>query len=257
MAVSLKSTIGVAPDGVKMLVYGAAGTGKTTLIKDMPTPLILSAESGLLSLQGLDLQYLEINSVSDLREAYKWLVGSEEAKRFESVALDSISEIAEVCLVEEQAKTKDGRAAYGQLGAEMGAIIRAFRDLPLHVLLIAKLDKGQDELGRITYSPGMPGQKLAQSLPYYFDEVLALRIEKNADGLLRRELLCHPDSLWNAKDRSGRLDRLEPPDLGLMIKKIRASPRASQKVEALNYLPDMTEQERILRELSDCILGVK
>ena len=224
MAVNLKSTSGCAPAGVKTLVYGAAGTGKTTLIAGMPNPLILSAESGLLSLQGSDLQYLEVNSVSDLKEAYKWLVASEEAKKFESVCLDSISEIAEVCLGEQQATTKDGRQVYGQLGTVMGEVIRAFRDLPLHVLLIAKLDKGTDELGRITYSPGMPGQKLSQSLPYFFDEVLALRIDKNAEGLVRRELLCQPDSLWLAKDRSGRLDRLEPPDLGALIRKIRGTP---------------------------------
>ena len=220
MAVNLKSTSACAPAGVKTLVYGAAGTGKTTLIAGMPTPLILSAESGLLSLQGSDLAYVEVNSVSDLREAYKWLVGSQEAKHFESVALDSISEIAEVCLGEEQLKTKDGRAAYGQLGTVMGDVIRAFRDLPLHILLIAKLDKGADELGRITYSPGMPGQKLSQSLPYFVDEVLALRVTTTGE----RELLCQPDSLWLAKDRSGRLDRLEPPDLGALIKKRRGTP---------------------------------
>lgn len=229
MAVNLKSTSAQTVAAVKTLVYGAAGTGKTTLIAGMPTPLILSAESGLLSLQATDLQYLEVNSVGDLREAYKWLVSSQEAKHFESVALDSISEIAELSLAANLATTKDGkqpdgRQAYGQLNTGMGELIRAFRDLPLHVLLIAKLDKGADELGRITYSPGMPGQKLAQSLPYYFDEVLALRIDKNAEGVVRRELLCQPDSLWLAKDRSGRLDRLEPPDLGAMIKKIRGTP---------------------------------
>ena len=224
MAVNLKSTSGCAPAGVKVLVYGAAGTGKTTLIAGMPTPLILSAESGLLSLQGSDLAYVEVNSVSDLREAYKWLVGSQEAKHFESICLDSISEIAEVCLGEEQLKTKDGRAAYGALNTTISEVVRVFRELPLHVLLIAKLDKGQDELGRITYSPGMPGQKLSQSLPYFVDEVLALRVTTTGEGVLRRELLCQPDSLWLAKDRSGRLDRLEPPDLGALIKKIRGTP---------------------------------
>ena len=75
MSVNLKSTSACAPAGVKTLVYGAAGTGKTTLIAGMPTPLILSAESGLLSLQGSDLAYIEVNSVGDLREAYKWLRG--------------------------------------------------------------------------------------------------------------------------------------------------------------------------------------
>lgn len=220
MAVNLKSTSACAPAGVKTLVYGAAGTGKTTLIAGMPTPLILSAESGLLSLQGSDLAYIEVNSVSDLREAYKWLVGSDEAKRFESICLDSISEIAELTLATSLATNKDGRAAYGALNTTISEVVRVFRELPLHVLLIAKLDKGTDELGRITYSPGMPGQKLSQSLPYFVDEVLALRVTTTGE----RELLCQPDSLWLAKDRSGRLDRLEPPDLGALIKKIRGTP---------------------------------
>lgn len=220
MAVNLKSTSACAPAGVKTLVYGAAGTGKTTLIAGMPTPLILSAESGLLSLQGSDLAYIEVSSVGDLREAYKWLVGSDEAKRFESICLDSISEIAELTLATSLATNKDGRAAYGALNTTISEVVRVFRELPLHVLLIAKLDKGTDELGRITYSPGMPGQKLSQSLPYFVDEVLALRVTTTGE----RELLCQPDSLWLAKDRSGRLDRLEPPDLGALIKKIRGTP---------------------------------
>lgn len=220
MAVNLKSTSACAPAGVKVVVYGAAGTGKTTLIAGMPTPLILSAESGLLSLQGSDLAYIEVNSVGDLKEAYKWLVGSQEAKHFESVALDSISEIAELSLAQNLSTNKDGRAAYGAMGNEMMSVIKHFRDLPMHVLLIAKLDKGTDELGRITYSPGMPGQKLSQSLPYFVDEVLALRVTTTGE----RELLCQPDSLWLAKDRSGRLDRLEPPDLGALIRKIRGTP---------------------------------
>ena len=33
-----------------MLVYGAAGVGKTSLIRTLPDPVVLSAEGGLLSI---------------------------------------------------------------------------------------------------------------------------------------------------------------------------------------------------------------
>jgi hypothetical protein len=103
----------------------------------------------------------------------------------------------------------------------LATIIRAFRDLPgKHVYFSAKLEKATDEMGRILYSPGMPGAKTGQSLPYFFDEVLALRVEVDADGNKHRALLTDSDGLWLAKDRSGKLDAWEAPDLGAIIKKI-------------------------------------
>lgn len=84
----------------------------------------------------------------------------------------------------------------------------------------AKLEKSQDETGRILYAPSMPGNKTGQQLPYFFDEVLALRVEKDADGMTQRALMCDSDGLWTAKDRSGRLAAWEAPDIGEIIKKI-------------------------------------
>lgn len=221
MAISIKRTGALSANGVKVLVYGAAGAGKTTLIKTLPSPLVLSAEGGLLSIQDSDLPYVEINSMASLMEAYEWVVKSNEAKDFQSIALDSISEIAEVVLNFEKKETKDPRQAYGAMQEQMGDIIRAFRDIPgKHVFFTAKLEKSQDEMGRILYAPSMPGNKTGQALPYFFDEVLALRIEKDAEGNTQRALMCDSDGLWLAKDRSGKLSTWESPDLGEIIKKI-------------------------------------
>ena len=218
MAINLKKTGSLSANGVKLLVYGQAGAGKTSLIKTLPQPIVLSAEGGLLSIQDADLPYIEINSMETLREAYTWLT---ETNDYKSVALDSISEIAEVCLNYEKKVNKDPRAAYGAMQEQMADIIRAFRDLPgMHVYMSAKLEKTQDEMGRILYAPSMPGNKTGQSLPYFFDEVLALRIEKDADGNTQRALMCDSDGLWSAKDRSGKLSAWEAPDLGAIIAKI-------------------------------------
>ena len=220
MAVILKSTGDAHANGVTLLNYGQAGAGKTTLIKTLPDVVVLSAEGGLLSIQDANLPYIEITSMADLMEAYEWL-SSSEAKKFQSVALDSISEIAEICLNSEKKIAKDPRQAYGAMQEQMADVIRAFRDLPgRHVLMTAKLEKATDEMGRILYSPSMPGAKTGQSLPYFFDEVLALRVEKDADGVSQRALMCDSDGLWIAKDRSGKLATWEAPDLGEIIRKI-------------------------------------
>ena len=219
----IKSTKDFSQNGVKILVYSAAGAGKTSLIPTLPNPIILSAESGLLSISKYELPYIEITTLDTLREAYMWLTKSEEAQQFESVALDSISEIAEVVLNNELKINKDPRKAYGEMQSVMGELIRSFRDVQnKHVYFSAKLEKTQDELGRILQGPSMPGNKLSQLIPYFFDEVLALRVDRDADGNTSRALMCDTDGLWTAKDRSGKLDRWEAADLGHIIRKIGA-----------------------------------
>ena len=220
MAINVRTTGGLSASGVKLLVYGQAGSGKTSLIPTLPTPIVLSAEGGLLSIQDANLPYIEISTMDDLKEAYEWM-GTPEGLKFESVAIDSISEIAEVCLNAEKKIAKDPRQAYGAMQEQMSDIIRAFRDLPgRHVYMSAKLEKSQDEMGRILYAPSMPGNKVGQSLPYFFDEVLALPVEKDADGNTQRALMCDSDGLWTAKDRSGKLSSWEAPNLSDIIAKI-------------------------------------
>jgi phage nucleotide-binding protein len=221
MAINLRSTKGLHANGVKLLVYGNAGSGKTSLIPTLPNPVVFSAEGGLLSIADADVSFVEVSSYDTLMEAYKWVTGSDEAKHFESIALDSISEIAEVVLNHEKKIAKDPRQAYGAMQEQMSDIIRAFRDIPnKHVYFTAKCEKATDETGRILYAPSMPGNKTGQQLPYFFDEVLALRVEKDAEGVAQRALMCDSDGIWQAKDRSGKLGAWEAPDLGAIIAKI-------------------------------------
>ena len=221
MAINLKTTKGLHANGLKLLVYGQSGASKTSLIPTLPTPIVLSAEAGLLSIADADVPFIEVSSMAALMEAYQWLTSSAEAAHFESVALDSISEIAEVVLNHEKKASKDPRQAYGAMQEQMADLIRAFRDLPgKHVYFSAKLEKSQDEAGRMLYAPSMPGNKTGQQLPYFFDEMLALRVERDAEGNTQRALMCDSDGLWQAKDRSGKLSQWEAPDLGEIIAKI-------------------------------------
>lgn len=221
MAITVRSTAGLSADGVKVLVYGAAGAGKTSLIPSLPSPVVLSAEGGLLSIAGADVPFVEVSDMETLREAYAWLASSKEAEGFKSVCLDSISEVAEVVLASELRKNKDGRAAYGEMNSTMAELIRAFRDLPgRHVYMSAKLEKSQDETGKMLYAPSMPGKSLTQQIPYFFDFVFPLRVERDAEGKTQRALMTDSDGLWLAKSRSHLLDSWESPDLGAIIAKI-------------------------------------
>lgn len=220
---NILSTASVVNRGIKVMVYGRAGVGKTYLCSTAPAPIILSCESGLLSLRAYNLPYIGIETLADLQGAFNWIAQSDEARQFQTICLDSISEIIEKLLEEEKTKTKDPRKAYGEIMTKGVAIIRGFRDLPgRNVVLIAKEEWSKDEQsGSMFCQPSFPGQKLGPALPYYPDEVFQLCVFTSPQSKERvRALRCHPDQFNIAKDRSGALAEFEPPNLFEVFRKI-------------------------------------
>jgi phage nucleotide-binding protein len=177
----ITNTSAVAAQHIKVLVHGPSGAGKTRLCATTGgKPLIISAESGLLSLREFNLDVWEIKNYADLAEVFTFLRAD---TTYDWVCLDSISEIAEVVLAAEKALTKDPRKAYGEMSDKMVALIRSFRDLPKNVYMAAKQTKIKDEVtGGIMYGPSAPGQKIAEALPFFFDEVMALHNWKDDEG---------------------------------------------------------------------------
>ena len=223
--------------GVKALIYGPAGNGKTMLCATAPNPVIISAESGLLSLREENLKrvfgassphvrnipIIEIKTYQDLNDAYKWFEQSHEAKNFQSGCIDSISEVSEVILAAAKKLVKDPRQAYGEVIDKTLMLVRAFRDLPnFNIFVSAKMEPIKDEMtGMVRFGPSMPGSKLGNQLPYFFDEVFHLGIGKDQQsGKSFRYLQTQPDIQFTAKDRSGSLDSYERPDLTAIIGKI-------------------------------------
>jgi len=209
-------------NGVKVLVYGQAGAGKTVLASTAPAPFLISAEGGELSLRNVQIPMVKITTVDDLRDVYAWCERSSEAKQFQTICIDSLSEIAEVVLNNAKRQVKDPRQAYGELIEKMESTIRLFRDLPgRNVYMSAKMEPTKDELtGVVKYGPAMPGSKLGAKLPYFFDEVFRLGINKTPQGESYRFLQTQPDLQYEAKDRSGVLAPVEPPHLTQLFSKI-------------------------------------
>lgn len=223
MAISFTTTDQAARlNGVKVLVYGGAGMGKTVLVSTAPAPLLISAEGGELSLRGFQIPMVKVKTVEDIQQIYHWLTTDPNSQQFQTVCIDSLSEIAEVVLNNAKRQVKDPRQAYGELMEKMESVIRLFRDLPgRNVYMSAKMEPSKDELtGIVRYGPSMPGSKLGAKLPYFFDEVFRLGVNKTPQGEQYRFLQTQPDLQYEAKDRSGALDAMEPPNLTHIFQKI-------------------------------------
>jgi hypothetical protein len=209
--------------GVKALVFGRAGVGKTKLCATAPKPLIVSAENGLLSIKKYDIVVANVKTLDDVEEVLTQLDTTEARGQFRTICLDSISEIAEALLSELLGKVKDPRQAYGELSDVTIDLIRRFRDLKgFHVLVTAKESMVQTDDGVMRLTPSMPGKKLGPQLPYYFDEVFYYEVTTDpvTNKPLRR-LRTQPDFQTDAKDRSGALSEFEKPNLTAIIEKIQ------------------------------------
>lgn len=201
---------------IKCILYGKSGVGKTVTGATAPKPIFLDCEKGLLSISHLDIPVIQIEDFEDLDEAYDFL-DSKKAKNFETVVIDSGSEVAELVLLDLKKEYKDTRQAYMDLGERTIKVLRAFRDLPKHVVIICK-EKQIESDGVEIHKPSFPGQALVEKVPYLVDEVFALRIDEEDPD--KRYLQTQPSFDWDAKDRSGKLSKTEEPDLSKVFKKI-------------------------------------
>lgn len=202
-------------DGIKATVYGDSGTGKTRLLASAPMPIIISAEKGLLSVRKMNLDFIAISNLKELTEAYTWVTSSKEAAKYWTVCLDSITEIAEIILVDEMKKTTNGQRAYGQAQESIIALYRNFRDMPKkNVVFVAQMAMTADGVnGAKAFGPSLPGKLLPQKAPYFFDSVFQLNVgPADATGYIPRFLRTQPDLYNQAKDRSGNLDAWENAD---------------------------------------------
>lgn len=196
---------------IKCCIYGDAGMGKTTFCSTAPNPIIVSAEAGLLSLADKDIPVIEVGSYADLKAAFKFLKSNDD---YDTICLDSLSEISEKLLAEYKTQEKDKRQAYGRMADDMMELTKGFRNLQKHVIMTSKQALHKDEhTGKITYQPYMPGQAFTQQVPYYFDLVLCIRVDKDGS----RYVQTQPDISYQAKDRSGKLNKKEVPDFSKIV----------------------------------------
>lgn len=176
-----------------------------------------------------------------LRESYPDLVQMIAGKRI--IFVDSITDLTRQAMA--WAKTRpeafsdktgkpDTRGAYGLLAREVIGLLKHLQHAQAKtVIFVGILERVTDEFNRTTWQPQMEGGKAGRELPGIVDQVITMSLfARDGDGWRHepergeeRRLVCRAGNPFGlpAKDRSGRLDVTEPPDLGALLSKINAT----------------------------------
>jgi hypothetical protein len=153
--------------------------------------------------------------------------------KYETVFIDSITVAGRLCFqwcrgqpeaLSDKTGKPDVRGAYGLHGREMIAWLTHLQHTRgKNVWFVGILDEKVDDFNRKVFVPQIDGSKTGLELPGIVDQVITMASLPDEMNRPQRAFVCHTQNSWGypAKDRSGRLDLLEPPHLGRLIEKIR------------------------------------
>jgi hypothetical protein len=246
--------------GAKIAVLGRPGVGKTYLLRTvsqqtLAETLFLEAEAGDLCVADLAVASIRPPAWPDFRDAACALGGPNPAfaagapyseahyqsvmanadlaglASYKTLFVDSVSEASRRCRVwaEQQPEAfsergrKDLRAVYGLVAREMIGWLQQLQHMRSRVVIfIAVLEKVVDDFQAVTWRPQLEGRRTGAVMPAIVDEVLTLEWLDFGDHKPVRAFVCTEPNPWGlpGKDRSGKLDQVEPPDLGRLLLKL-------------------------------------
>ncbi len=179
-------------------------------------------------------------NLDKMREYEAWLKNCEPKdiktpKQYRTVIIDSLTEVEaynmygllgihgdfDMAQIDDDMKTAEF-AEYKKNNNMVNLIVRAFRDLPMHVIMICAQQWEQDEMKRFHYSPALTG-KLRTQVQGYFDIVGYLAAGASTeDKEAPRRLYVQPVGKWDAKNRraSYTASFFEDPTMGSILKDV-------------------------------------
>lgn len=205
--------------GVKSIIYGAAGCGKTPISNTCPRPVMLACEPGLLSMRGSNIPTYQAFTEKAIDDFFFWFFGSAEVKNFDTLVVDSISQMPDTYLQECKKTIKHGLQQYGYMAERtMTHLRRLYFTQNKHTYLIAKEELANVN-GVFVKRPYFPGQQLNADIPYLYDAIIHLGkypIPGIGETLAFR---CRGDMGVMARERTGKAAEYEPPDFSALVRK--------------------------------------
>lgn len=262
--------------GVKALIVGPAGVGKTSLLRTLEpnSSLFIDLEAGDLAVQDVKIDTMRPRTWEECRDLACYLGGpnpalpatacystdhynavcetmggAEALAKYETYFVDSITVAGRLCFkwCEQQPESfndrgkKDTRGTYGLMGREMiGWLTHLQHTRGKNVIFVGILENLKDEFNVTSWELQIEGSKTGKELPGIVDEILTLQFVDFGDGAPVRAFVCTQPNAWKypAKDRSGRLEQVEQPHLGKLLAKLTGK---GERKPVSHEIPQQTE----------------
>lgn len=238
-----KTTDPQSKPSVLMLVYGMGGVGKTSFAATAPKPLIVDCENGAkyFGLRGIDVDIAQVRTWEDLNGIFDIAKGDE----YETIVIDPIGELMEKLLRFMKAKggknvQADGSptmAGWGWLKDTMRSTIKILRDSGKNLIIVAHVEEKTDD-ERVVKRPKIM-TKISEDLIAMVDIVGYMTVIQD-EGQEKRIIMVDPSSdKYEAKDRTGQLGKVIPPDFSLILKAVHGTEKFKWSAEGAKEAKDV------------------
>lgn len=138
MSLIRKSTELTIPSTVKMMIYGQAGMGKSTLALSAPKPLLLDFDNGvkrinLAHLDGIDT--VQVSRWQDVQE-----VMQENLNAYQTIVVDTIGKMMDYIITYVCGTRQPQRNDWSGINAQFTWLTRTLSNLNKHVVFVAHRD---------------------------------------------------------------------------------------------------------------------
>ena len=183
------------PSTVKMMIYGQAGMGKTTLALSAPRPLLLDFDGGVKRVNMAHLDGVDIVQVTSWQDVQQVL--HEHLTAYQTIVVDTIGKMMDFIITYKCGTRQPQIRDWGGINAEFSWMTRTLSSLNKNVVFVAHRDtrkEGDDTV----FIPALR-EKSYNSIVTELDLLGYLEM-KNENGVQRRTITFDPTSRNDGKN---------------------------------------------------------
>lgn len=195
MSLIKKSNELVIPSTVKMMIYGQAGMGKTTVALSAPKPLLLDFDNGVKRVNMAHLDGIDIVQVGSWQDVQQ--VVQEDLSAYQTIVVDTIGKMMDFIISYKCGTRQPQIRDWGGINAEFAWMTRTLSALNKNVVFVAHRDtrkEGDDTV----FIPALR-EKSYNSIVTELDLLGYLEM-RNENGIQRRTITFDPTSRNDGKN---------------------------------------------------------
>lgn len=188
----------IIPTTIKMMVYGQAGTGKSTFALSAPKPLLLDFDNGIKRVNMTHLEvadYVQVNSWEDVKSVLQL-----DLSAYQTIIVDTIGKMMDYIIAYKCGTRQPQLRDWGGINNEFSWLTRTLSMLNKHIIFIAHRDT-RKEGDETVFIPALR-EKSYNSIVTELDLLgyLEMRAE---NGVQKRTITFDPTSRNDGKNTCG------------------------------------------------------